>query len=534
MEKWARLNPDEDVDVPADMTRLTLDTIALCGFGYRFNSFYRDTPHPFVDAMVRTLLEAQNQARRLPIQNRLNIRAQRQVEEDQAFMDDLVGRLIVERREQGDAADNTDMLGRMLTGVDKQSGEKLPDENIRAQCVTFLIAGHETTSGLLSFAVYYLMKNPDCPAAGARRGRRGARQHRDADVRAGAPAALHQAGARRVTAALANGSRLHPLPLGRHRHRRPVRDPRPHAAHRAQHGAAPPDLGLGTGRRGLQPGPHGRGAGGGAAPERLQALRHRATGVHRPAVRAAGGRARARHARAALRADRPPRLPAQDQDDTHHQARRVPDPGPAAGGRPARHHGGTGADRRRGDPRCRAGRPERAAGRRARDAAVGAVRVEPRRGGGDRHPAGAGGHRARVPRHARRARRPRRRPPGGGRDRRVLVLQRDPARQRGSVLPVDPHRRPEGRRRPRVHGVRLRQHRVGQHLPGRAHAARRRAGGARRPPRAPAGRGRRRRGLRRPVPRLARWPLDRPRRRAGPPGRGRRSRRRRGRGCRSR
>src|SRR5688572_15848137 len=51
IDRWARLNPGEDVDVPADMTRLTLDTIALCGFGYRFNSFYRETPHPFVDAM---------------------------------------------------------------------------------------------------------------------------------------------------------------------------------------------------------------------------------------------------------------------------------------------------------------------------------------------------------------------------------------------------------------------------------------------------------------------------------------------------
>ena len=46
MDKWSRVNPDDDVDVPADMTRLTLDTIALCGFGYRFNSFYRDTEHP--------------------------------------------------------------------------------------------------------------------------------------------------------------------------------------------------------------------------------------------------------------------------------------------------------------------------------------------------------------------------------------------------------------------------------------------------------------------------------------------------------
>ena len=58
IQKWERLNPDDTVDVPADMTRLTLDTIALCGFNYRFNSLYRDTPHPFVVAMLGTLEEA--------------------------------------------------------------------------------------------------------------------------------------------------------------------------------------------------------------------------------------------------------------------------------------------------------------------------------------------------------------------------------------------------------------------------------------------------------------------------------------------
>src|SRR3954464_3282500 len=157
--KWVRAHPREEVDVPADMTRLTLDTIALCGFGYRFNSFYRETPHPFVDAMIRTLTESQARARQLPLQTRLKIRAQRQLDEDQAFMNDLVDRLIAERRAQGDAADTTDLLGRMLTGVDK-NGERLPDRNIRAQCITFLIAGHETTSGLLSFALYYLVKDP--------------------------------------------------------------------------------------------------------------------------------------------------------------------------------------------------------------------------------------------------------------------------------------------------------------------------------------------------------------------------------------
>jgi cytochrome P450 / NADPH-cytochrome P450 reductase len=66
-DKWARLNPGEQVDVPADMTRLTLDTIALCGFGYRFNSFYRDTPHPFVEAMYGMLAEAQARLSQLPV-----------------------------------------------------------------------------------------------------------------------------------------------------------------------------------------------------------------------------------------------------------------------------------------------------------------------------------------------------------------------------------------------------------------------------------------------------------------------------------
>jgi hypothetical protein len=39
--KWDRLNPGEFVDLPAHMTNLSLDTIALCGFGYRCNSAYR-------------------------------------------------------------------------------------------------------------------------------------------------------------------------------------------------------------------------------------------------------------------------------------------------------------------------------------------------------------------------------------------------------------------------------------------------------------------------------------------------------------
>ena len=72
-----------------------------------------------------------------------------------------VQHIVQERRASGTLGTVNDLLDRMLTVVDRQSGEKLDDNNIIAQCITFLIAGHETTSGLLSFALYALLKNPE-------------------------------------------------------------------------------------------------------------------------------------------------------------------------------------------------------------------------------------------------------------------------------------------------------------------------------------------------------------------------------------
>ncbi|WP_068775891.1 bifunctional cytochrome P450/NADPH--P450 reductase [Paenibacillus sp. FJAT-26967] len=160
IQKWARLNPDESVDVPEDMTRLTLDTIGLCGFNYRFNSFYREQPHPFILSMVRALDEAMGQLTRLGIQDKLMVMTKRQFKRDIETMFSLVDKIIAERKASG-AAEAEDLLSRMLTSKDPETGEGLDDENIRYQIITFLIAGHETTSGLLSFAVYYLLRNPD-------------------------------------------------------------------------------------------------------------------------------------------------------------------------------------------------------------------------------------------------------------------------------------------------------------------------------------------------------------------------------------
>lgn len=156
--KWERLNADDEIDVPADMTRLTLDTIGLCGFDYRFNSFYREDAHPFVHNMVNALGEALARENRHPIEEKLLIHKHLQFQSDIRQMNELVDRIIKERRTSGeDLSQKKDLLSYMLTGIDKQSGEQLDDTNIRYQIITFLIAGHETTSGLLSFTIYQLL-----------------------------------------------------------------------------------------------------------------------------------------------------------------------------------------------------------------------------------------------------------------------------------------------------------------------------------------------------------------------------------------
>ncbi|MFT5691604.1 MAG: cytochrome P450/NADPH-cytochrome P450 reductase [Oceanicoccus sp.] len=160
MTRWGQMNANDEIDVPADMVRLTLDTIGLCGFDYRFNSFSRDEPHPFIESMLVALQEAIDRAVAIPMLHAMNVGRRQRYEKHVENLKTIVDAVIAERKAGGGASDAKDLLSLMLTGSDPETGEKLSDENIRYQIITFLIAGHETTSGLLSFALQYLIKHP--------------------------------------------------------------------------------------------------------------------------------------------------------------------------------------------------------------------------------------------------------------------------------------------------------------------------------------------------------------------------------------
>ncbi|HEX8484001.1 bifunctional cytochrome P450/NADPH--P450 reductase [Sphingomonas sp.] len=160
--KWTRAS-GTDVLVADDMTRLTLDSIAIAGFGHRFDSFEREELDSFLLALGRALGESMAKLTRMPFQKPFAKRAEAQFDTDIAEMNALVDGIIADRRVHPTAKENgggRDLLNLMIDAVDPETGERLDDVNIRYQVLTFLIAGHETTSGMLTFAFHYLLRNP--------------------------------------------------------------------------------------------------------------------------------------------------------------------------------------------------------------------------------------------------------------------------------------------------------------------------------------------------------------------------------------
>lgn len=158
----ARLQEGESFLATDLMTRMTFEAISYTGFNTRWGCIESEQPPPFVQAMVDVLTVGMESAGNLlpdvfhPINRHKRERAN-------AVLLDSVDRIIKERRsalQRGEAVPN-DILQAMLTTRDKVTGKRLPDDNIRAQLITFLIAGHETTSGLLSYALHSVATTPE-------------------------------------------------------------------------------------------------------------------------------------------------------------------------------------------------------------------------------------------------------------------------------------------------------------------------------------------------------------------------------------
>ena len=79
-----------------------------------------------------------------------------------AFFDNAV-EMIVEARKQliaSGAEPPTDLLTLLLRAADPETGQKMSERDVRSNIVTFIGAGHETTSNALTWATFLLSQSP--------------------------------------------------------------------------------------------------------------------------------------------------------------------------------------------------------------------------------------------------------------------------------------------------------------------------------------------------------------------------------------
>lgn len=158
--KWARHGPSHPIMATDDLTRVTLDTLALCSMGFRFNSYYTPEVLPFLKSMGSFLQESGRRIGRLPLPEFCYKSENEAYFADVREMRTTAQGVLDERKRQG-PGDRRDLLQTMMDGVDKVTGQKMTDDSILDNLLTFLVAGHETTSGLLSFAFHELLSNPE-------------------------------------------------------------------------------------------------------------------------------------------------------------------------------------------------------------------------------------------------------------------------------------------------------------------------------------------------------------------------------------
>ncbi|WP_434965921.1 cytochrome P450 [Janibacter indicus] len=150
------------VDVSPWLTKLTLETIGRAAFSHTFRSFETAEVDPFVTTFVADMSHAaaRSNVAALPFVGRRMVRTRdREALARHEYIDRLLRDIVAERETSG--VEHDDLLGRMMHVPVDESGALLEAANVRHQILTLLVAGHETTSGAVSFALYHLTREPE-------------------------------------------------------------------------------------------------------------------------------------------------------------------------------------------------------------------------------------------------------------------------------------------------------------------------------------------------------------------------------------
>ena len=147
----------ETLDVSEEMMRLTLRIVAKTLFGANVEDEADE-----IGAAMTTMISMFNLLL-LPfseILEKLPLPYKKRFERAKNTVDSVIYKIIRERRASR-VTDKGDLLSILLLAQDEDGGGGMTDEQVRDECLTLFLAGHETTANALTWTWYLLSQNPE-------------------------------------------------------------------------------------------------------------------------------------------------------------------------------------------------------------------------------------------------------------------------------------------------------------------------------------------------------------------------------------
>ncbi|XP_014519962.1 cytochrome P450 97B2, chloroplastic [Vigna radiata var. radiata] len=161
-----------ELDLEAEFSSLALDIIGLGVFNYDFGSVTKESP--VIKAVYGTLFEAEHRSTfyipywKIPLA-RWIVPRQRKFHHDLKIINTCLDELIKNAKESRQETDVEKLQQRdylnlkdasLLRFLVDMRGADVDDRQLRDDLMTMLVAGHETTAAVLTWAVFLLAQNP--------------------------------------------------------------------------------------------------------------------------------------------------------------------------------------------------------------------------------------------------------------------------------------------------------------------------------------------------------------------------------------
>jgi cytochrome P450 len=197
-DEW---KPGTIIDIHQEMMRLTLVIAGKTLFGADVAKDAREVGEALADFMSMfgfIFVPFSQYLERLPIPPMSKVRRARE------RLDRIIYRLVRERR--GNPGDRGDLLSMLISATDVEGDRTgMTDEQLRDECLTIFLAGHETTANALTYAWYLLSNHPEAAK----------KMHAEIDMLAGRLPTIDDMPALRYTyAVFAETMRLYPPAWG--------------------------------------------------------------------------------------------------------------------------------------------------------------------------------------------------------------------------------------------------------------------------------------------------------------------------------